>query len=64
MLKKIGTGARLEIERLIRTKVFLELFVKVVPDWRSSKRFIDDLDWHKQLEDLGTLERRAKLTSE
>ena len=53
MLKKIGTGARLELERLIGTKVFLELFVKVVADWRSSKRFIEDLDWRRQLEGLG-----------
>ncbi|HUQ49512.1 MAG TPA: GTPase Era [Terriglobales bacterium] len=54
MLKKIGTGARLGLERLLGTKVFLELFVKVVPDWRSSKRFIEDLDWRRQLESLGT----------
>ncbi len=31
MLKKIGTAARLEIERLLGTRVFLELFVKVRP---------------------------------
>ena len=54
MLKSIGTKARIEIEKLIGTKVFLELFVKVVADWRSSKRFIDDLDWHKQLEGLAS----------
>lgn len=54
MLKKIGTGARLGIERLLGTKVFLELFVKVVPNWRSSRQFIDELDWRRQLEGLGT----------
>jgi GTP-binding protein Era len=54
MLKSIGTKARMDIERLVGTKVFLELFVKVVPDWRSSKRFIEDLDWRRQLENLGT----------
>jgi GTPase len=52
-LKRVGTSARMEIERLTGTKVFLELFVKVVPEWRSSKRFIDDLDWRRQLEELG-----------
>jgi len=52
MLKKIGTSARLELEKRLGTKVFLELFVKIVADWRSSKRFIDDLDWRKQLENL------------
>jgi len=50
MLKKIGTAARFEIERLLRTKVFLELFVKVQPGWRESKRFVEELDWRKQLE--------------
>jgi GTPase len=52
MLKKIGTSARLSLEKLTGTKVFLELFVKVVPDWRSSRRFVEDLDWRKQLDDL------------
>jgi GTP-binding protein Era len=33
MLKKIGTEARLQIEELLGRKVFLGLFVKVVPDW-------------------------------
>jgi GTP-binding protein Era len=52
MLKKIGTSARIELERLTGGKIFLELFVKVMSDWRSSKRFVDDLDWRKQLENL------------
>jgi GTP-binding protein Era len=52
MLKKIGSSARFELEKLTGTKVFLELFVKVVAEWRSSKRFVDELDWRKQLEDL------------
>lgn len=52
MLKKIGTSARLGLERLLGTKVFLELFIKVVPDWRSSRRFIEDLDWRRQLEEI------------
>lgn len=50
MLKKIGTAARLQIERMIGTRVFLELFVKVSPDWRDSHAFIDELDWRRQLE--------------
>ena len=52
MLKKIGTAARKEIESLLGTRVFLELFVKVQEEWRSSRGFVDDLDWRKQLEDL------------
>lgn len=35
MLKKIGTAARYEIERLIGRQVFLELWVKVRPNWRD-----------------------------
>ncbi|MHB1022744.1 MAG: GTPase Era [Acidobacteriaceae bacterium] len=52
MLKRIGTAARKEIESLLGTRVFLELFVKVQEDWRSSRGFVDDLDWRKQLEDM------------
>lgn len=50
MLKKIGTAARLQIEKMVGTRVFLELFVKVSPDWRQSHSFIEELDWRRQLE--------------
>jgi GTPase len=50
MLKKIGTTARLQIERMLRTKVFLELYVKVQPGWRDLRAFVEELDWRKQLE--------------
>jgi GTP-binding protein Era len=50
MLKKIGTAARYQIERMLGTKVFLELFVKVEARWRDSRRFVDELDWRRQLE--------------
>lgn len=49
MLKKIGTGARLQIEKLVGTRVYLELFVKVSPGWRESHAFIEELDWRQQL---------------
>lgn len=35
-LKKVGTEARLDIEKFLGKKVFLEIFVKVVKDWRES----------------------------
>ncbi|KPU44107.1 GTPase Era [Oxobacter pfennigii] len=35
MLKKIGAEARLDIERLLGIKVFLEIWVKVKKDWRN-----------------------------
>jgi len=50
MLKKIGTAARLQIERMLGMKVFLELYVKAEPGWRDSRRFVDELDWRRQLE--------------
>jgi GTP-binding protein Era len=40
------------MERMLGTKVFLELFVKVSPNWRESKGFVEELDWRKQLEHL------------
>lgn len=52
MLKRIGTPARKEIESLLGTRVFLELFVKVHEDWRSSPAFVEDLDWRRQLEEI------------
>jgi GTPase len=51
MLKKIGTAARIQIEQMLGTKVFLELYVKAEPGWRESRRFIDELDWRRQLEE-------------
>ena len=35
MLKRIGTSARTQIERLLGTRVYLELWVKVRPKWRT-----------------------------
>jgi GTP-binding protein Era len=52
MLKKIGTAARLQIEKMVNTKVFLELFVKVRAGWRESREFVEDLDWRRQLDQL------------
>lgn len=52
MLKKIGTAARIEIEKMLGTKVFLELFVKVRANWRESRGFVEELDWRRQLENL------------
>lgn len=50
MLKKIGTSARIQMERMLGTKVFLELYVKAQPGWRDSRSFVSELDWRRQLE--------------
>ena len=51
-LKEIGTRARIQIESLLGTRVYLELRVIVEPGWRESKPFIESLDWRNQLERL------------
>ena len=37
-LKKVGTEARIEMEDFFQKKVFLQIFVKVDPDWRESRK--------------------------
>ncbi len=40
MLKKVGTYARKDIEEFLQKKIFLEMFVKVISDWRSKKNYL------------------------
>lgn len=42
-LKTIGTEARYDIEKLLGKRVFLQLFVKVVEDWRNRPQDLDDI---------------------
>jgi GTPase len=44
-LKKIGTLARHQIEKMLGHQVFLELFVKVRKDWRENPEFLNAIDW-------------------
>ena len=43
MIKEIGTRARIELEKILEKKVFLELFVKVVKNWQKDDNFIKSL---------------------
>ena len=43
MIKKIGTEARKDLESFFQCKVYLDLRVKVKPDWRDDERVLDDL---------------------
>jgi GTP-binding protein Era len=43
MLKKVGTDARLDIEKLIDQKVYLQLWVKVKSGWSDSERALQSL---------------------
>jgi GTP-binding protein Era len=45
MLKKIGTLAREETEKMLGAKVFLELWVKVKPDWRNNNNVLRTLGY-------------------
>ena len=44
-LKRAGTQARLEMERLFGMKVFLELWVKVRPGWRENEMVLTELGY-------------------
>lgn len=44
MLKKIGTSARTELEKILDKKVLLELFVRVEKNWIESKSGVSALD--------------------
>ena len=43
MIKRIGTEARQDLEKFFGTKIFLDLRVKVNPDWRDNDRVLDDI---------------------
>lgn len=47
MLKKIGTQARLEMEKLFGAKVYLELFVKVKKEWTTSDKMLEEFGFFK-----------------
>lgn len=40
MIKKVGTYARKDIEEFLQKKVFMEIFVKVIADWRNRKNYL------------------------
>jgi len=45
MIKKIGSEARTELETLLDTRVYVELFVKVRDNWRNSASMLKDLGY-------------------
>src|SRR3989338_2938561 len=47
VLKKVGTLARMELESLLETKVFLELYVKVQKQWRNDDSLLQELGYEK-----------------
>lgn len=47
-LKKLGMEARKSLEKFFDKKIFLELYVKVDKDWRSSKRELDSFGYNPE----------------
>lgn len=43
MIKAIGTAARQELERFFQHRVYLDLHVKVRPEWRDDERMLDEI---------------------
>lgn len=48
LLKKIGTEARLELEKIVEKKVYLELEVKVEKDWRKKQKILKDFGYQQE----------------
>ena len=48
MLKKIGSNARYELERMLEAKVNLKLWVKVTKNWRDSDFLIKNFGYDKK----------------
>ena len=42
-LKEVGTRARIELESMLGKKVYLELFVKTIKNWKDKERYIKEL---------------------
>lgn len=47
LLKKIGTEARLELEKIVEKKVYLELNVKIEKDWRKNSRALKNFGYEQ-----------------
>ncbi len=47
LLKEIGTRARQEIEALLGLKIYLDLWVKVKPDWRDKEGFLQQIGYRR-----------------
>ena len=49
-----------QIQGLLNTKVFLELFVKVRAGWRDSRDFVQETDWRTQLQNMSMAEQNEE----
>ena len=47
LLKQLGAEARADIQKLLATKVYLDLWVKVKKDWRNKSGMLSELGYRK-----------------
>ena len=45
MIKKIGTLARKDLEEILNTKVYLELYVKTIEKWRDREKYLSEFNF-------------------
>ncbi|HID33045.1 MAG TPA: hypothetical protein EYP25_00475 [Anaerolineae bacterium] len=45
LLKNIGKEARIEIEQILKKKVYLDIWVKVLEDWQKKTRILKELGY-------------------
>ena len=49
-IKEIGTKARIDIEELLGSKVYLDLFVKSIPKWRDKEKYLQEFGYNDFME--------------
>lgn len=49
MIKKIGVQARIDIEKIMNKKIYLELFVKTIPKWRDKEKHLIEFGYYDSL---------------
>lgn len=46
MIKKIGTLARKDLEEILKTKIYLELYVKTIEKWRDKEKYLKEFNFN------------------
>ena len=46
MIKKIGTLARKDLEEILKTKIYLELYVKTIEKWRDREKYLSEFNFN------------------
>ena len=47
MIKKIGTLARQDLEKILNTKIYLELYVKTIEKWRDREKYLTEFNFNE-----------------